>query len=74
MQAPVSPGIYHRHFFAQLKSFIQDIRRRVQDSKHWLAVANSRASKRQGFFWGQAQKSGTKFLLSQERYMATTTG
>lgn len=74
MQAPVSPGIYHKNFFAQLRSFIADIKRQVAQSKHWLAITNSRAAKRQGFFWGQAQRSGTKFLLSQERYMATTTG
>ncbi len=74
MQAPVNPGIYHKNFFAQLRGFIADIKRRVAESKHWLAITNSRASKRQGYFWGQAQKSGTKFLLSQERYMATTTG
>ncbi|MDO8488345.1 MAG: DUF5660 domain-containing protein [bacterium] len=74
MQAPVNPGVYHRNFFAQLRSFIIDIRQRVTESRHWLATTNSRASKRKGFFWGQAQKSGTKFLLSQERYMVTTTG
>lgn len=74
MQAPVNPGVYHRNFFSQLRSFIADIRKKVQESKHWLATANSRANKQKGYFWGQAQKSGTKFLLSQERYMVTTTG
>ena len=72
-QAPANPGVYHRNFFAQLKSIIASIRVRVQESRHWLATANSRASKR-GFYWGQVGKSGTKFLLSSERYMVTSTG
>lgn len=74
IQAPVNPGVYHRNFFAQLRSFILDLKKRVVESRHWLATANARASKQKGFFWTQAQKSGTKFLLSQERYMVTTTG
>ncbi len=74
IQAPVNPGVYHRNFYAQLRSFILDLKKRVVESKHWLATANARASKQKGYFWGQAQKSGTKFLLSQERYMVTTTG
>lgn len=74
MQAPVNPGVYHRNFFSQLRSFITDLKVKVAESRHWLATANARASKQKGYFWGQAQKSGTKFLLSQERYMVTTTG
>ena len=74
MQAPVNPGVYHRNFFVQLKSFIAELKVKVAESRHWLATANARASKQKGYFWGQAQKSGTKFLLSQERYMVTTTG
>jgi len=72
-QAPANPGVYHRNFFAQLKSLIAAIRVRVQESRHWLAATNSRASKR-GFYWGQVSKSGTKFMLSSERYMVTSTG
>lgn len=72
-QAPASPGVYHRNFFEQLKSLIKSIRVRVQESKSWLAAANSRASKR-GYYWGQVGKSGTKFMLSSERYMVTSTG
>ncbi len=74
MQAPVNPSIYHRNFYSQLRSFIVDLKKKVVESRHWLATANARANKQKGYFWGQAQKSGTKFLLSQERYMVTTTG
>ncbi len=73
VQAPVNPGIYHKNFFSQLRSLILNLRRRVQDSKEWLSVTNSRASSR-GFYWGQVGKSGTKYMLSSERYMVTSTG
>lgn len=72
-QAPANPGVYHLSFFQQLKSLIVTLRRRVEDSSHWLAVTNSRA-KRKSYYWGQVGKSGTKFMLSSERYMVTSTG
>lgn len=74
LQAPANPGIYHRSFFDQLRSFIKALRQRVQDSRHWLATQNARSRKRQGVYWGNVQKSGTKYMLSGERYMVTTTG
>lgn len=73
LQAPVKPGVYHRHFFSQLKNVIITLRKNVQHSKEWLATSNARSSKR-GHYWGQVQKSGTKFMLSSERYMVTSTG
>jgi hypothetical protein len=72
-QAPANPGIYHRSFFNRLRTYIQALRLKVQESKHWLATQNSRAAKR-SYYWGQVSKSGTKFMLSQERYMVTSTG
>lgn len=73
MQAPTNPGVYHQNFFAQLRIFISDMRKKVESSQNWLATTNARAGKK-SFFWGNVQKSGTKFMLSQERYMVTTTG
>lgn len=72
-QAPANPGVYHRNFFEQLRAHIRTLRQKVQESKHWLATQNSRASQRNSY-WGKVQTSGTKFLLSQERYMVTSTG
>jgi hypothetical protein len=74
LQSPINPGVYHKNFFEQLKSFIKTMRQRIQESRHWLATQNSRAQKRKGFYWGNVQKSGTKYMLSSERYMVTTTG
>lgn len=72
-QAPVAPGIYHSNFFERMRSYLRALRVKVQQSKNWLAQHNARSAKR-SHYWGQVQKSGTKFMLSQERYMVTSTG
>ena len=73
MQAVVNPGVYHRSFFDQLRTLIKTIRAQVQESRHWLATQSARASKR-SYYWGQVGASGSKFMLSSERYMVTSTG
>ena len=72
-QAPVNPGVYHKNFFDALRSFINSIRQRVDQSRNWLATTNARATQR-NYYWGQVKSSGTKFMLSSERYMVTSTG
>jgi len=72
-QAPVNPGVYHKNFFLHLRSLIQSLRQRVESSRDWLHATNTRG-KKQNFYWGQVKKSGTKFMLSSERYMVTSTG
>jgi len=72
-QVPVEPGIYHLSFFEKLRQTIVLFRKRVEESVNWLATFNQRAKKR-NHYWGQFKKSGTKFLLSQERYMSTQAG
>jgi hypothetical protein len=72
-QAPVSPGVYHANFFERMRSYLKALRLKVQQSKNWLAQHNARSSKRKGY-WGQVAQSGTKFMLSQERYAVTSTG
>lgn len=73
MQASVEPGVYHLTFLERLKQAIQFFRKGIEDSKTWLALANQRAKKR-SYYWAQVRKSGTKFMLSSERYMATSAG
>ncbi len=73
IQAPVNPGIYHKNFYAHLKSLITALRQKAESSKNWLAAANNRAGKK-GYYWNQVGKSGTKYMLSSERYMVTSTG
>lgn len=73
MQAVVNPGVYHRTFFEQLRTFIKDIRAKVTESRNWLATHSARSSKK-NYYWGQVGSSGSKFMLSSERYMVTSTG
>jgi len=73
MQATVNPGVYHKNFFSRLKSTIALLRKRVAESKHWLAEFNTRSKKR-NYYWSQVKKSGTSYMLSSARYAVTSTG
>lgn len=72
-QAPVKPGAYHLSFFEKLSHFIRAFRTKIDSSAAWLAAFNQRSKKR-NYYWAQVRKSGTKFMLSGERYMATQAG
>lgn len=72
-QAPIEPGVYHLNFFQKLISFLRTLTQKIEDATHWAATFNTKSKKR-SYYWGQVQKSGTKFMLSQERYMATQAG
>ncbi|HUW21775.1 MAG TPA: DUF5660 family protein [Candidatus Bathyarchaeia archaeon] len=73
MQAPLEPGVYHLTFLEKLREFIIFMRKNISESRHWLALCNQKSKKR-NYYWGQVRKSGTQFMLSQERYMSTQTG
>lgn len=70
---PVEPGVYHLNFFERLKQTIIALRKKIEDSATWLSLFNQRA-KRRNYYWAQVRKSGTKFMLSAERYMSTQAG
>lgn len=70
---PVEPGVYHLNFFERLKQAIITFRKKIEDSASWLSLFNQRA-KRRSYYWSQVRKSGTKFMLSAERYTATQAG
>jgi len=70
---PVEPGVYHLNFFERLKQTIITFRKKIEDSASWLALFNQR-TKRRSFYWTQVRKSGTKFMLSAERYISTQAG
>ena len=74
MQAPANPGVYHIVFFEKLLDFIKTFRRKIENADVWLQSSNKRAEKKN--FWGTftSKKGGTKFLLSQEHYVARSTG
>lgn len=73
MQTTVETGTYHISFFGKLISFIKSLTQKIDDASLWVATFNSR-SKKQPHYWAQTQKSGSKYLLSQERYMSTQAG
>ncbi|MBM3205870.1 hypothetical protein FJZ41_03430 [Candidatus Shapirobacteria bacterium] len=73
-QTPVETGVYHVTFFEKLKNLILLLRKQVEDSTSWLAVFNQRAKKRNPYYWAQVGKSGTKFMLSPDRNVATSVG
>jgi hypothetical protein len=71
-EAPFA-GTYHVNFFERLSRIIKNLRSQVQESSMWLASWNKKASKRNSY-WGQFKKSGSKFMLSADRYMSTQAG
>ena len=68
-ETPVAPGTYHLSFFEKLRSTLEFVKKRLDDSASWLSTMNQRNQKRQPFFWAQVKKSGTKYMLSSERYV-----
>jgi hypothetical protein len=72
-QLPVESGSYHLTFFEKLRQSILLFKQHIEQAASWLQTSNQKAQKR-NFYWGQVRKSGTKFMLSQERYMATQAG
>lgn len=73
MEEVVSPGIYHFNFFEKIRNLLALARKRIEESQTWLSLWKSRA-RRRNYYWAQVRKSGTKFMLSQERYMSTQMG
>lgn len=71
-EAPIT-GKYHVNFFIRLRNIIAKLRSQIQESSIWLASWNKKAKKR-NYYWGQFKKSGSKFSLSADRYMATQAG
>lgn len=61
----VDGGVYHLNYFKKLKTWIQFMRKSLEDGGAWLQMASGRKSK--GYFWSQTGKSGTKYSMSSER-------
>lgn len=70
---PENPGVYHETFFEKLISFIKAMTKNVNSASNWLSTSTSKA-KKNPYYWQQVKKSGTKFMLSSERYMSTQAG
>lgn len=72
IQEVVNPGVYHLNFFDKLKTWLQFVRKSIQGGELWMEMWSSRTQK--SAYWKGVKGSGTKFMLSQERYMATQAG
>jgi len=72
-QQVVETGTYHVGFFEHLRKLIIELRSQIQESSYWLAAWNKKSQKK-NYYWSQFKKSGSKFLLSSDRYMATQAG
>ncbi|NMB57156.1 hypothetical protein GYA19_04460 [Candidatus Beckwithbacteria bacterium] len=73
MTTTVEAGTYQVNFFQRVRRMIMIARKRLQDSQNWLQLFNSRQRQKAGY-WGNVKKSGTKYMLSNERYMSTQAG
>jgi len=62
----VEGGVYHLNFFRNLKSWLQFMRKSMEDASAWLQMSSGRG-KQKSHFWGQVAKSGTKYSMSSER-------
>lgn len=68
-QAPVMPSIYHEHFFDKLLSFVRNLKKRINRSRHWLKAHNAKSAKKKGL-WSMAKKGNSfnqEILFSGER-------
>lgn len=72
-QAVVNPGVYHQNFFERLTQLIKLARKKISESRTWLHLHNHRSQKQKGY-WAGVKKSGTSFMLSGERAVATQAG
>lgn len=68
-----NPGVYHVTFFEKLRRLIINLRKQVVESSAWLDTSNQRKAAKGGY-WSNVSKSGSKYLMSQERTMATQAG
>ena len=73
LQETPSAGKYHLNLFEKIRMILTKIRSQIEESSFWLAAWTKKAQKR-NYYWGQFKKSGSKFLLSSDRYVSTQAG
>lgn len=69
---PERPGIYHLNFFDWVIGTLRDLRKRVNESRLWLAAWTEK--KRAKNYWAMFKKHGTSFAMSEERAIASANG
>jgi len=69
----IKSGTYYVSFFERIKRLVQLAKKKITESRTWLGEFSGR-SKAKSHYWGNVKKSGTKYMLSSERTIATQTG
>lgn len=69
---PVKPGAYHLNYFEWVIGTLRDLRKRVNESRQWLAMWSKK--KQQKGYWAMFKKHGTSFAMSDERSIAQAGG
>lgn len=69
---PAKVGAYHLNYFEWVISMLRDLRKKVSESRHWLALWNQK--KKQKGYWAMFKKHGTSFAMSEERAIASANG
>lgn len=72
-QIVVTPGVYHKNFFKRLIALLEIARKSVHDSRTCLQLTNLR-NQAKSIYWASVKKSGTSFMLSSDRTVATQAG
>lgn len=70
--APARPGAYYIHFFDWVLATLRDMRKKVHESRQWLALWSTK--KKQKGYWAMFKKHGTTFAMSEERAIASAAG
>lgn len=68
-----TPGTYHINFLEHLIVQIKSLTKNMDNASEWMSLHIARGKKK-SHYWGQVKKSGSKYLLSADRYMSTQAG
>ena len=69
----VASGTYHKNIFLRLSESLDLIMKNINKANYWIDQSMKRQSAKSAY-WTGVKQSGTKYMLSNERYMVTQTG
>lgn len=76
VETSVKASLYHTNFFEWVLSSLRDLRKKVGESRMWLATWQSKKKKKG--YWGNAKKKGgqlnLEYMMNEERSIATANG
>jgi hypothetical protein len=69
----IKSGKYYLSFFEGIKNLIILAKKKITESQTWLGVFNKRCQNK-SYYWTQVAKSGSKYMMSHDRAVATSVG